>query len=229
MTPLLTTLRCCPQPAPQRFLRHQPGSWVLMRPDDAAEQRYRPWLGRRLDPAQQERLQADGWGVHFTAQPYGTSMTPPDLLCLRTLLVEVVLCHNEGLTRGALDRRKEHSLRHLAAFPLAPHWLIETRVGFQALFRIRPLRQARAVREAWHLQRDLNDALVGSAPPDELQLVRLPGSLHFGPSGPPFVCRLLEDHSSSIQPYPVAEVARALDLWRSEGRRESHISSPPHP
>lgn len=209
-TPLLTALRTCPQPSPARFLRHQPGSWILLRPDDLAVRRYRPVLWREVDSDELERLQGEGWGVHFTAQAFGPTLAAADLLCLRTLVVDVAVAdEGEGLTPLVLDRRKEQTLRRLAAFPLRPHWLIETRLGGQALFRVLPPGDKGPARFL-EVQERLNAVLGGKATAGVLQMVRLPGTLQFGRRGPPFLCRLLENQSASIPPYPLDDVEAVL-------------------
>jgi hypothetical protein len=207
----LTALRSCPQPVPERFLKHQPGSWVLLRPDDPAITRYKPVLRRSLDAGEVERLQSEGWGVHFSAHAFGADLSAAGLLCLRTLVVEAGLAQEcEGLTPVALDRRKEQYLRRLATFPLRPHWLIETRLGVQALFRVLPPKGKDATGRFLDLQGRLNAALGGTESVCVLQLVRLPGTLQFGRAGPPSVCRLLEDLSAVVTPYDMTEVDAVL-------------------
>jgi len=218
---LLNSLRYCPQPEPGRFLQHHPGCWILLRPDDPACLRYQPRLSRRFSQDEIDEFQNRQWGVHFTAQLYGASLAARDLLCLRTLVVDVRLAHEKSELRLAeVERRKERYLRDtLARFPLQPHWLIETLDRFQALYRVQSATEPKAIREALELQRQLSEALQGRPFSDDLHLVRLPGTLQFSPAGPLFFCRLLEDRSASVQPYALDEVRRALESRQTAGPR----------
>lgn len=203
----------------------------MLRPDDPTVTRYRPVLQRSLDADEVERLQSEGWGVHFSAQAFGSDLSPAALLCLRTLVVDAGLTQEgEGLTPVALDRRKEQYLRRLAAFPLRPHWLIETRLGVQALFRVLPPKGKDATGRFLDLQGRLNAALGGTERAGVLQLARLPGTLQFGRSGPPTVCRLLEDLSAVFDPYPLDVLHSTLaESPTRSARRSLPPSSRAHP
>ena len=79
-----------------------------------------------------------------------------------------------------IDARKDAYLRYvILQFPLKPHWVIETRHGFHALFRVQPQREPKRVGEAEALSRRLVRVLRGDANATLLtQLLRVPGTWH---------------------------------------------------
>src|SRR5207248_2751636 len=136
----------------------------------------------------------------FSLQPFGESRTKDELLCYRTLGVDVDLVAPPARTTlpaDAIDARKDVYLRRvLLPFPLRSHWLVETRHGFHALFRVEPQREPKSVAEAEALNRRLVRAIQGDPNATLLtQLLRVPGTLQFKVPVHPFLCRLLIDNA----------------------------------
>jgi hypothetical protein len=216
MTTALATFRRHPQPQPQRFLAAHPGSWLQYYDDTPAKDHRKALSARRFDLALARRKQLARCAVAFSAQPFGRSRTERELLCYRTLGIDVDLlggAENRLLTAEEIDARKEDYLAtRLLPFPLKPHWLPETRHGFHALFRIEPQRARAGVEEAAALNRRLVRVLGG----DEnamlaTQLFRVPNTLQFKEPARPFLCRLLIDNAATIKPYSLNVVRSVLD------------------
>ena len=217
----LVSLRQTPQPSPADFVHSHPGCWVLFRCDIPSRGPSHPLLARSIDPDVLRLMEVKGRGVFHTLQEFGDSLALEDLLCFRSLGVDVTLGTRfalRTLSPAELDRRKEDYLkRWLRPFPLRPHWLVETQYGFQVIFRVQTLREKRDVCEALVVNRRLAAVLGGDA--DAVlpaQALRVPGTWQFTHSHAPFLCPLLEDNTAQIAPYPLAAVRRALDACGDE-------------
>lgn len=224
MLPPLTTLRQnAPRITARRFLSFNPGAHIQYFDDTPAKDPRKALAANAFDPVAARRKQRDRCAVCFSLQAFGDRRTKDDLLCFRNLGVDVDLVAPPAratLPAGAIDRRKEEYLRQvLGPFPLAAHWLIETRHGFHVVFRLQPQREPNAVAEAEALNRRLVAALRGDPNAALLtQLLRVPGTLHFKIPDQPFLCRLLLDHATEIPPYPFATVSTVLDRWEASHR-----------
>lgn len=216
MTPLLTALRQnAPRMTATKFLQAHPGSWIQYYDDTPAKNPVKALSARSFDPALARRKQCERCAVAFSLQPFGESRTKDQLLCFRTLGVDVDLVAPPAratLPGEMIDARKEQYLRSdLAPFPLRPHWLVETRHGFHLLFRIQPQREPKNVARCLELQLRLVAALKGDRNAVLLtQLLRVPGTLQFKVPDHPFLCRLLVDNAATIPPYPLGVVQGAL-------------------
>jgi hypothetical protein len=221
MTSVLTALRqTAPRVTATRFLAAHPGSWVQYYDDTPARDPAKALSARAFDPDTARRKQRDRCAVGFSLQPFGECRTRDELLCYRTLGVDVDLVAPPAratLPPESIDARKEQYLRAiLVRFPLKPHWCVETRHGFHLLFRVRPLREPKSVAEAEAVNRRLVWALRGDPNAVLLtQLLRVPGTLQFKVPDRPFLCRLLVDNAAAIPPYPLAAVRAALDAWEA--------------
>ena len=146
--------------------------------------------------------------------------------------VDLVPAADRGkLTTAEIDHRKEEYLaKHLLPFPLKPHWLTETRHGFHVLFRVMPVHDDDAVREAEAISRRLVRALHGDENAALLtQVLRVPGTFQFKDPDHPFLCRLLMDNASAIEPYDLSAVRSVLDslgVFQIDERRPAE-SVPP--
>jgi hypothetical protein len=219
MPSLLSVLRETAQPSPGRFLAAQPGCWLVYRNDAPDRAASRSLQASSFDPEAARALQVAGWGVFHTLHAFGASPSDGSLLCLRNFGVEVTLAapsEERAVSSRDLDLRKEEYLGGwLLRFPLRPHWLAETREGFQAVFRIRPVRGKRAALDALVINRWLAAALGGDAGTVRLtQTLRVPGTWQFTDPHAPWLCRLLEDRADRAPPYGIEEMRSALANWR---------------
>jgi hypothetical protein len=216
MTSLLATLRQrAPRTTASAFLAQQFGSYIQYYDDTPARDSAKALSARTFDIAAARRKQRDRCAVGFSLQAFGTGRTADQLLCFRTMGVDVDLVPAADRVIAApedIDRMKEAYLRTvLARFPLKPQWLIETRHGFHVLFRVQPQRDAGGIRAAHDLNRQLVRALRGDPNAVLLtQVARVPGSLQFKLPTEPFLCRLLLDLAPTIPPYPLDTVRTAL-------------------
>ena len=216
MTSLLATLRdTTPQPTPAKFLHWQPGCWIQYYDDTAAKDPAKALSVPTFDPVIAERKQREHCAVGFSLQAFAGGRTREKFLSYRNLGVDVDLVRAPerwSLATAEIDRRKEEYLEQcLRPFPLRPHWLIETRHGFHAIFRVIPLTESAAVRAADELNRRLVRALRGDENAVLLtQVLRVPGTYQFKDPAHPFLCRLLQDLATTIKPYPLDVVRHAL-------------------
>jgi hypothetical protein len=217
----LTHLRqSAPRTTASKFLAAHPGSWVQYYDDTPAKDPAKALSARTFDPALARRKQRERCAVGFSLQPFGESRTKYQLLCFRSLGVDVDLVAppaRPALPPAAIDTRKDAYLRRvLLPFALKPHWLIETRHGFHLIFRVQPLREPRSITDAEALNRRLVAALRGDLNATMLtQLLRVPGTLQFKVPSQPFLCRLLLDNASEIGPYSLEMVRAALAAWET--------------
>ncbi len=222
MTSLLPRLRQnAPRITAPQFLAAHPGSWIQYYDDSPAKNSVKALSARSFDPGLARRKQRERCAVAFSLQPFAESRTTGQLLCFRTLGVDVDLIAPPArmtMPAGMIDARKEQYLRRvLAPFPLRPHWIVETRHGFHLLFRVQPRREPKDIADAVDVNRRLVGALVGDRNAVLLtQLLRVPGTLQFKLPSDPFLCRLLVDNASMIHPYPLAAVRDALGKVSTE-------------
>jgi hypothetical protein len=130
--------------------------------------------------------------------------------------VDLVSAAERGdLPDGEIDRRKEEYLTgRLLPFPLRPHWLVETRHGFHAVYRVQAQRSPEGIRDAQALNVRLVRVLGGDPNAVLLtQVFRVPGYLQFKDPRAPFLCRLLLDNAAVIAPYHLSAVRGLLDTW----------------
>ncbi len=198
-----------------RFLAAHPGSWIQYYDDTPLKNPLKALSDRTFDPGLARRKQRERCAVAFSLQPFGESRTTDQLLCFRTLGVDVDLVAPPArlaMPPAAIDARKELYLRRiLAPFALKPHWVIETRHGFHLLFRIQPVREPKDVVVALDVNRRLVRRLHGDRNAALLtQLLRVPGTLQFKVPSSPFLCRLLLDNASVIPPHPLSAIRAAV-------------------
>lgn len=216
MTSLLATLReTTPQPTPAQFLRWQPLCWIQYYDDTAAKDPAKALSVPTFDPATAERKQREHCAVGFSLQAFVGGRTREKFLSYRNLGVDVDLVRAPerwSLVTAEIDRRKEEYLETcLRPFPLRPHWLIETRHGFHAIFRVLPVKEPAAVRDAEELNQRLVRALRGDENAVLLtQVLRVPGTYQYKDPAHPFLCRLLQNLAATIKPYPLDVVRHAL-------------------
>ena len=216
MTNFLLRLRqTTPQPTPAQFLRWQPLCWIQYYDDTAAKDPAKALSVATFDPATAERKQREHCAVGFSLQGFVGGRTREKFSSYRNLGVDVDLVRAPerwSLATAEIDRRKEEYLETcLVPFPLKPHWLVETRHGFHAIFRVLPVKEPAAVRNAEELNQRLVRALRGDENAALLtQVLRVPGTYQFKDPAHPFLCRLLQDLASTIKPYPLNVVRRAL-------------------
>lgn len=218
MPPLLARLRLhAPPVSPAQFVGWQPGCWVQYYDDTPAADPAKALSARAFDLALARRKQLDRCAVGFSLQAFGRARTAGELLVYRNLGVDVDLVSSEEPVVPVVeaDRRKgEYLSARLVPFPLKPHWLVETRRGFHAVFRVTPVREPPLVAAAHALNRRLVRALGGDDRAALLtQVLRVPGTLQFKDPARPFLCRLLVDASARTPPYPLARVRAVLDAW----------------
>lgn len=214
----LATLRQTPQLTPMQFLAFQPGCWLQFFDDTEAREPGKALSTPRFDLAIARRKQQDRCAFCFSLQAFGNSRTIEDLLCFRNLGADIDLIprsERASLSTADIDRRKEEYLSSvLLPFPLQPHWLIETKHGFHAIFRILPLREDAAILEAILVNRRLVRVLKGDENAVLLtQLLRVPSTFQFKDPEHPFLCRLLLNNAAAIAPYDLATVRSTLDTW----------------
>ncbi len=231
----LATRRQSPPITPAKFLAAQPGCWIQYYDDTAAKDPAKALSARTFDLDTARRKQCERCAVGFSLQAFGTSRTKEGFLCFRNLGVDIDLltaAERRSLSAAEIDRRKDDYLvKRFLPFPLKAHWLIETRHGFHAIFRVQPQRSEAGVREAGALNHRLVSLLGGDANAVLLtQVLRVPCTLQFkGPS--PFLCRLLSDNAASIPPYDLTTVRSVLDAWEvfhGTGRRDEPAPAPPN-
>lgn len=216
MTSLLATLRdTTPQPTPAKFLHWQPGCWIQYYDDTAAKDPAKALSVPTFDPATAERKQREHCAVGFSLQAFVGGRTREQFLSYRNLGVDVDLVRAPerwSLATAEIDRRKKEYLEQcLRPFPLRPHWLVETRHGFHAIFRVIPLTESAAVRDAEELNRRLVRTLRGDENAVLLtQVLRVPGTYQFKDPAHPFLCRLLQHLATTIKPYPLDVVRHAI-------------------
>lgn len=172
--------------------------------------------------------QRERCAVCFSLQAFEASLTREGLLCYRNLGVDVNLAGEpqwRPYSDEEMDGRKNAYLTNcLLAFPLQPHWLIETQHGFHAVFRILPQRSAAGIRAAARINHRLIRALRGNADaPLVTQLCRVPGTYQYKDPAHPFLCRLLLDNASAINPYSLEAVGGALDRWEKVQGKEGGV------
>jgi hypothetical protein len=219
MTPAdspLASLRRTPPLLPAQFLTAHPGCWIQYFDDTPARDASKALAAQRFDPATMRRKQEEQCAVCFSLQAFGASRTKEGLLCFRNLGVDIDLvppADRGRLTPDEIDLRKDEYLAScLLRFPLRPHWLTETRHGFHAVFRVKPLREAAAVQDAEAVNRRLVRALRGDENAALLtQVLRVPGTFQFKDPEHPFLCRLLMDNAAALDPYDLNAVRRILD------------------
>ncbi|MDB5312547.1 MAG: hypothetical protein JWO38_6749 [Gemmataceae bacterium] len=227
MTTLLTTLRQhAPRVTARQFLAAHPGSFIQYYDDTPAKDPAKALSARTFDPGQARRKQRERCAVGFSLQPFGERRIKDDLLCFRTMGVDVDLIAPPAratMTAALIDERKEAYLRSvLAPFPLKPHWLTETRHGFHLLFRVQPLREPKDIAGAQAINRRLVSVLRGDPNAVLLtQLLRVPGTLQFKVPDQPFLCRLLLDNAGTIAPYPLATIRDVLRGREEQSPRTS--------
>ena len=218
MTGYLSTLRQTLQTTPQKFLAAHPGCWVQYCDDTQTKDSKKALSSHSFNATVARRKQLQGCGVFFSLQAFGKARTKEEVLSFRNLGVDVDLISPAERARcdvQEIDRRKEEYLAHyLLPFPLKPHWLIETRHGFHAIFRVMPQRVAAGIREGIALNQQLVGALRGDEKAALLtQVLRVPNTYQFKQPKQPFLCRLLVDNSSTIAPYDFAALRSVLDAW----------------
>jgi hypothetical protein len=219
MSSLLVTLReQSPQLDPAAFLQRQRWCWILYFDDSAARDPAKMLAVPRFNPRVAARKQREGCGVGFSLQGFWRSLSREDFLSYRSLgaNIDVVpAAERWSLPVAEIDRRKEEYLtRHLDTFPLKPHWLIETRHGFHAVFRILPVRDPAKVRDAMVLHHRLVRAVKGEETAVSItQILRLPGMCQLTDPDRPFPCRLLRNHAGVLHPYSLVAVRGVLDAW----------------
>jgi hypothetical protein len=216
MLPSLSQLRQTAQLSPTKFLAAHPGCWIQYYDDTPAKDPAKALSARTFDVAVARRKQLDRCAVGYSLQAFGEARTKEGFLSFRNLGVDVDLVearHRGSISVEEIDRRKGDYLeRCLLAFPLKPHWLVETRHGFHAVFRVMPLRKEEDVQEALSVNRALIAALRGDAAAGLLtQILRVPSTFQFKDPRAPFLCRLLLDNSGTIFPYDLAVVRSVLD------------------
>lgn len=221
MSSTLASLRRTPQPAPAKFLGWNAGCWVQYYDDTDAKDPAKALSTRSFDPVAARRKQLQCCAVCYSLQAFREARTKEGLLCFRNLGVDVdlVAAPERGvLTDAEIDRRKDEYLANcLFAFPLKPHWVVETRHGFHVVFRVQPLRRDADVREAMAVNRRLVAVLRGDEHAVLLtQILRVPGTYQFKDPRNPFLCRLVLDHSGTVAPYDFRVVRRVLDQWEAD-------------
>jgi hypothetical protein len=235
MTHSLVALRQASQPGPERFLRWQPGCHLQYFDDTPSKNPWKALSMRSFDVELARVKQLQGCAVCYSLQAFGRTRTKEGLLSFRNLGVDVDLvgaAERHSLLAEEIDARKQEWLTNrLLPFPLSPHWLSETRHGFHAVFRVRPLSEEARVREALAVNLRLIHALRGDENAALLtQVFRVPGTLQFKGRGGPFLCRLLIDNCASLVPYDVRDVGAVLDAWETfHGAGETvaqHTASP---
>ncbi|MFO0824978.1 MAG: hypothetical protein U0792_17965 [Gemmataceae bacterium] len=232
MTTLLAQLRELPQPTPEKFLGWNPGCFIQYFDDTPDRDGSKALSASSFDPEVAAKKQREQCAVCFSLQAFQGSRTREGFLSFRNLGVDIDLIPHTGAERideAGSDRRKnEYLIRHLFAFPLRPHWLIETRHGFHAVFRVLPVHEPQAVLDAQALNARLMRALRGDPQAMLLtQLLRVPGMQQFKEPDRPFLCRLLLDTSATISPYSLDHVRKVLDAW--EGGHPSANGNSPRP
>jgi hypothetical protein len=214
----LSILRQTPQIGPARFLAAHPGCWIQYYDDTGAKDAAKALSARSFNVAVARRKQLERCAVCFSLQAFGAARTKEGLLSYRNLGVDIDLipaAERRTLTAWEIDRRKDEYLtRVLLPFPLKPHWLIETRHGFHAVFRVQPQRSEESVRAAAALNRRLVSLLQGDENAALLtQVLRVPNTYQFKDPRHPFLCRLLLDNAAMIVPYELQAVGSVLDAW----------------
>jgi len=223
-----------PRVTAREFLAAHPRSWLQYYDDTPARDPAKALSAPRFETDVALRKQRERCAISFSLQPFGMRRTRDCLLCFRTLGVDVDLVpsgERETLSTGTIDRRKDEYLgTRLSAFPLRPHWLVETRHGFHILFRVEPQTAPKSIEEAQGLNRRLVGALGGD--PNAVlvtQVLRVPGTLQFKVPTRPFLCRLLLDESSAVLPYGLEVVRVALDGSGEPPLAGEGVDSSPRP
>lgn len=218
MTTTLAALRRHPQPTPAKFLAAQAGCWLQYYDDTPAKDPAKALSAPTFDLLAARRKQVQRCAVTFSLQPFGKARVQRELLCMRSLGVDIDLIppNERGkLSREEIDRHKEEYLvRRLLSLHLEPHWLTETAHGFHAIFRIQPQRTQVGIEDAVALNRRLVAILQGDENAVLLtQVLRVPGTLQFKDPAHPFLCRLLIDNAAAVAPYSLNAVRGVLDTW----------------
>jgi len=218
MTNHLNVLRRRPQPTPSQFVAHQPGCFIQYFDDTPARDPAKALSARSFDLETAQRKQREHCSVCFSLQVFGAARTKEHLLCYRNIGADIDLVSAEDrhrLTLEQIDQRKEKYLeRRLFAFQLKPHWLIETRHGFHAIFRVQPQRSEQGIRDAAILNARLVHTLGGDRNATSLtQVMRVPGMYQYKIPHEPFLCRLLMDNSATIVPYSLGAIRSAVSAW----------------
>lgn len=233
MTSPLAALRNTPQLTPAQFVAANPGCWMQYYDDTPARDPAKALSTRSFDPATVRRKQQSQCAVCFSLQAFGESRTKEGLLCYRNLGVDADLVaprEKRTLSTEDIDQRKEDYLvRCIFPFPVKPHWLVETRHGFHAIFRILPPRDAADVRAAAALNHRLVRALRGDEKAALLtQVLRVPGTYQFKDPQHPFLCLLLLNNARTLVPYDLRIVRDVLDAWEESHGTEG-IAGPARP
>jgi hypothetical protein len=236
MTSRLYALRRHPQPTPSQFVNHQPGCFIQYFDDTPMRDPAKALSARSFDPETAQRKQREHCCVCFSLQAFGAARTKEHLLCYRNMGVDIDLvsaADRRRLTLEQIDQRKEKYLeRRLFAFRLKPHWLIETRHGFHAIFRVQPQRSEQGIHEASRGNERLVDVLGGDRNATSLtQVMRVPGTSQFKIPHEPFRCRLLIDNSATIVPYSLDAVRSAVSAWEQRHgllQRGQSVRALPH-
>lgn len=201
--------------APERLLAGLPGSRIWYLDDTGSHDPALASWAESLDPATARRRQAEGCGVFCTLRAFAPPPAVGEVGPVLALGVDVSLAaHGERrpLPQVEMDVRKQWYLCcRLLPFRLRPHWLIETRCGFQVVFRIAP-GEGETDDEALYLCRSLTGALLGDEDACGLvQHVRVPGWAQLEVPDSPFRCRLLVDRTMKAGPYRLAEIRQAIE------------------
>lgn len=217
-SPLATLRQRTPPLRPAAFVRLQPGCLIQYFDDTPARDPAKALSAPAFDPDTARRKQREGCAVCFSLQAFAGARTKDRLLSYRNFGVDVDLVagpDRRSVPAAEVDRRKDAYLTScLRPFPLRPHWLVETRHGFHAVFRVLPVRDPVAVRQAEVLTRRLVRILRGDPHATLLtQVLRVPGTWQFKDPADPFLCRLLLNWAGVLPPYPLDTVRGVLDAW----------------
>lgn len=204
-----------PKVHPARFLARHPGCWIQYYDDTGQKAQAKALSVPAFIVEVARRKQRERCAVSFSLQAFSGTRTKEAITEFRNLGVDVDLippAERRTIPVPEIDRRKDSYLVHcLRPFPLRPHWMIETRHGFHLVFRVRPVTDADGIRDGEALNRRLVSHLRGDDRASLLtQVLRVPGTLQFKDPRRPFLCRLLLDNTSTIEPYPLPLVHRLL-------------------
>src|SRR5438552_370307 len=119
MTSLLAHLReHAPRVTARQFLLAHPGCFIQYYDDSPAKDPAKALSARGFDPVLARRKQRERCAIVFSLQPFGERRTKDQLLCFRTLGVDVDLVAPPAratLPPEAIDARKEQYLRSVLA------------------------------------------------------------------------------------------------------------------
>ena len=153
-----------------------------------------------------------GCGVFFSVNGFKPGTRKLETLTnINGLFIDGDVCKEEdGKSKDEINELKKPKLLSLTSYaPLTPHFIIETKNGFQAIWFVHDLK----LKEEFDVLENglINYFQADTGAKDIAHVLRLPNTFHLKDPANPFLCKLIVDNSS-LTPYSKNDIIKNFNL-----------------